>query len=64
MSALFDVKNSRFFTIYSVSTWTRGVEPVQTLLWIREEGVNFSWFCMDGFYGLTDWQTSEILSVK
>jgi len=38
-SALFGAKNFGFFEIYGVSTRT------------REEGVNFSRFCADVFYG-------------
>jgi len=39
MSALIGAKNFGFFKIY--------VESART----RKEGVNFSWFCTDVFYG-------------
>jgi len=47
MSALFCTKNSRFFEIYGMPARTRGVDP----MWTRREGVNFSRFCADVFYG-------------
>jgi len=47
--ALFGSKNFGFFEITGVSARTRGkgVEPVRT----KGEGVNFSRFCADVFYG-------------
>jgi len=43
-SARFGEKHIGFFEIYGVSARTRGVESVR-------EGVNFSPFCADDFYG-------------
>jgi len=49
-SALFGAKNFGFFEIYGVSARARGVEPVRTFFG-HGEGVNFSRFYADVFYG-------------
>jgi len=48
-SALFVAKNFGFFEIYGVSARTREVEPVRAFF--GQEGVSFSRYCADVFYG-------------
>jgi len=51
-SAPFGAKNIEFFEIYGVSARTKWeVEPVLTFFGQGGEGVNFSRFCADVFYG-------------
>jgi len=51
-SALFGAKNTEFFEIYGVSAWTRGRGLNQCGHFSdKGEGVNFSRFCADVFYG-------------
>jgi len=49
-SALFGAKNFEFFKIYGVSTRTRGLSQCRHFA-DKEEGVIFSRFCEDVFYG-------------
>jgi len=49
-SALFDVKNLRFFEIYGVFTRTRRVSQCGHFA-NKGEGVNFLKFCVDVLYG-------------
>jgi len=44
-SAIFGAKTSRFFEIYGVSAWTKGVEPVRTFCGQEERGQFFTILC-------------------
>jgi len=52
MSALFGVKNFGFFKNFGVFARTRGERKLsQCGHFVDKEGVNFSRFCADVFYG-------------
>jgi len=50
-SAVFEANTFNFFEIYVVSSRTRGSLSIANILRTRGEGVNFSRFCADVFYG-------------